>query len=113
MSFKVDRTASELTQLAGMFIAENANRDTLITPIRSTLGSDLKNATVFVGVFPNEKTPQALAFLNRNHREFREFLKDKGHLTVLPNVTFELDEGERSRQHLDEVSHEIHKGESD
>ena len=109
MSFKVDRTASELTQLAGAFIAQEANRDTLITPTRATLGSDLKNATIYVGVFPNEKTPQALAFLNRNWREFRNFLKDKGHLTVLPNVTFELDEGERSRQHLDEVSNEIHK----
>jgi ribosome-binding factor A len=104
MSFKVDRTASELTHLAGAFIAQNANRDTLITPTRAELGSDLKNATIFVGVFPNEKTPQALAFLNRNHWEFRNFLKEKGHLTVLPNVRFELDEGERSRQHLDEIS---------
>ncbi|MEJ0053404.1 MAG: ribosome-binding factor A [bacterium] len=103
MSFKVDRTASELTHLAGAFIAENANRDTLITPTRAELGSDLKNATVLVTVYPYEKTPQALAFLNRNLREFRQFLKDKGHLTVLPNVSFVEDEGEKNRQRLDEL----------
>ena len=107
MSFKVPRTAEELTHLAAAFIAENANRDTLITPTRAELGSDLKNATIFVGVFPNERTPQALAFLNRNQWEFKNFLKDKGHLTVIPNVTFELDEGERNRQHLDEISRDI------
>jgi ribosome-binding factor A len=107
MSFKVDRTASELTHLAGSFIAQNSNRDALITATRSQLGSDLKNATIFVSVFPDEKTPQALAFLNRNQYEFREFLKEKGHLTVLPHVSFELDEGERNRQHLDEISRGI------
>lgn len=106
MSTRDDKAASLLLHAAGEFIAREAGRFTLITPTRADIGGDRKNATIYVSVFPDADTPRALAYLERNRDEFRQFLKKESRLSVLPFVRFELDEGERNRQRLDELSRE-------
>lgn len=107
MSIRDDKAASVLVHLAATYIAREAGRDTLITPTRADIGKDRKNATVYVSVFPDSEKTHALAFLDRHRDLFREYLKKEARFSILPRVTFQFDEGEAQRQHLDEISRDL------
>lgn len=104
MSHHQDKMTEMLTRYAATYIALEANRDTLITPIHSTISEQGTRATVYVTVFPDAKIEVALAFLNRHSDDFRDYLKEKARFSHLPFVNFALDDGERNRQHLDDIS---------
>jgi len=107
MSIKDEREEHMLTELAAVYIAREAGRTTLITPTRTELSRNRKNATVFVSVYPTSETEHALTFLARHKDLFRDSLKKTSRLAVLPYIAFELDYGERNRQRLDELSREL------
>lgn len=107
MALREDKAASLLTDLAAKYIAREAGRSTLITPLRTDIGRDRKNATIFVSVFPTEEGQHALAFLARHKDLFRDYLKKTARLSMLPYIRFELDYGELNRQRLDEIGREI------
>lgn len=102
-----EKALSRMTELAAAYIAREAGRGTLITPMRSELSSDRKHATVLVSIFPDSEREHALKFLNRHSDDFRTFLKKEGRFAVLPFVTFAFDYGEENRQHLDSLSKEL------
>ncbi len=107
MSARDEKAASVLVHLAGEYIAREAGRSTLITPTRAEIGSDRKNATVFVSVFPDSDTAHAIEFLSRHAEGFREYMKKAARFSFLPRVRFVADLGEKNRQHLDELSREL------
>ena len=107
-----NKVAAQLTELAASYIAREAGRETLITPTRTELSRDGKNATIFVSVFPEVEKDHALSFLKRHKDLFRDFLKKASRLGRLPYITFEFDYGEQNRQRLDELSQEIKDGET-
>lgn len=105
MSDRQEKVCDTLLTLAGTYIAREANRDTLITPTSATISPDLKQATIYISVFPDTKEKQALAFLERHERDFRGFIKGNMHFKVLPFVKFAIDHGEKNRQRIDELLH--------
>ena len=107
MTLRDDKAASQLVTLAAEFIAREAGRTTLITPIRAMYGNDRKRVIIYVSVFPESDTEHALAFLFRNTDLFREYLKKHGRFGVLPFVKFASDFGEQNRQRLDEISKQL------
>lgn len=104
MSARDERAVSILLESAGRYIAREAGRSTLITPTRATFSRDRKNATIYVSVFPEGQDGKALEFLMRHKDLFRNELKKTARFARLPFIRFELDTGERARQHLDEVT---------
>jgi len=104
MSIKDQKEEHILTHLAAQYIALEAGRTTLITPTRTMLGADRKTATIYISVYPTPDTEHALTFLKRHKDLFRDYLKKHSRLAILPYIRFELDEGERNRQRLDELS---------
>lgn len=102
-----NKAASLIVELAAKYIAREAGRSTLITPMRANISPDRKNATIYVSVFPDSDSDHALAFLKRHKDLFRNSLKRTSRLAILPYITFELDYGEKNRQHLDEISRDI------
>jgi ribosome-binding factor A len=107
MGLREAKAGELLTQLAATYIAREAGRSTLITPLRTDVSPDRKNATIYVSVFPTEEGPHALTFLARHKDLFRDYLKKSARLGTLPYIKFELDYGEINRQRLDEISREI------
>lgn len=103
---KDKREEEILTQAAAEYIAREAGRSTLITPTRTELSSNRKHATIFISVFPSEQSEHAIEFLKRHRDLFRDFMKKKVRLAVLPFIAFEIDYGERNRQRMDELSNE-------
>ena len=104
MAARDERAVSILIEAAGRYISREAGRGTLITPTRATFSRDRKNATIYVSVFPEGQDQHALDFLMRHKDLFRNELKKTTRFTRLPFIRFELDRGERARQHLDEVT---------
>jgi ribosome-binding factor A len=104
MSARDDRAISILLESAGRYIAREAGRNTLITPTRATFSKDRKNATIYVSVYPEGQDTHAIDFLMRHKDLFRNELKKMTRFSRLPFIRFELDKGERARQHLEDVT---------
>jgi ribosome-binding factor A len=103
-SMRENKAEAMMVELAAKYIAREAGRSTLITPLRADISPDRKNATIFVSVFPDSDSDHALAFLKRHKDLFRNSLKRTARLAILPYITWELDYGEKNRQRLEEVT---------
>lgn len=107
MSARDDRAASILLESAGRYIAREAGRGTLITPTRVVLSKDRQHATIFVSVFPDGQDEHVISFLMRHKDLLRNELKKTTRLPRLPYIRFEIDSGEKNRQHLDDISRDL------
>lgn len=102
-----DRVVSLLKEHAATFIRQEANTDPLITVTNASISPDYKRITIFVTTIPDTKEAEALVFLKRYSSEFRQYVKKHSNLKIIPHVEFEIDYGERHRQHIDEIAREV------
>ena len=95
----------EVVRLAAAeFVQIESNQNSMITVTSVELSKDFKNAVIFVTVFPEETEEKALAFLHRQLRFFRAFIKEKTRLQYIPWFDFQIDGGEKKRQRIEEIS---------
>ena len=99
-----DKVEEALREVAAEFLAREANRNTLLTVTRVMLSEDMKRATIFITTLPEGGEQSAVEFANRNRTELREFYKKRVKGGLPPDITFEIDMGEKYRRHLDELS---------
>ena len=102
-----DRVASLIREFAAKFIQNEANSDPLITVTHTTTSPDYRRVTVFFTTIPDTKQEDARIFLKRHGSEFRDFIKRKSNLKHIPHVDFEIDYGERHRQHIDGIVYKM------
>jgi len=76
----------------------------LITVTGTKISSDLKKATIFLSVYPEESRESALNFIKRKRSDFKKFAKKKIRIKQVPFFDFEIDMGEKNRQRMDELS---------
>lgn len=101
------RVASLIKEMVATFVQQEANTDPMITVMRVDISPDYRNATVFVTTMPEGREQDALIFLKRFAGEIRHKIKKKSNLKIIPHLDFEIDYGERHRQHTDEVFRKI------
>ncbi|HEV7424519.1 MAG TPA: ribosome-binding factor A [Candidatus Paceibacterota bacterium] len=106
MSDRKEKVANYIKELAAQFLARENNRTSLITVISADCSPDLKRATIFITVLPEEKEKNALEFAKRKRPEFREFLKKNMTTKNIPFIDFAIDLGEKNRQKIDELLRE-------
>lgn len=106
MGRRVQKVADNIRDLAALFVNERSNRSSLITITRADLAPNIKRATVFFTVLPEEKEDEALDFLSRQQKEFRAFVVGRTTMRIVPMITFEIDRGEKNRQRIDELLRE-------
>ena len=107
MSVHTDRASSLIARLAAEFITREAGTDSLITVTRAVPNARGDRYSVFITVLPDDKVRPALSFLERQREAFSDYLKAHARLRPLPRIEFLLDDGEKNRQRLDELSKEI------
>ncbi|MFT6361380.1 MAG: ribosome-binding factor A [Candidatus Paceibacteria bacterium] len=100
---RLEKLNKELQKAFGTFVERESNRQSLVTITRCDISPDLSNVIVFVSVFPTDHEDQVIKFLNRRKWDAREFLKKKVVIRVIPFVDFQLDFGEKNRQHIDKL----------
>ena len=100
---RTDKVANLIKERAAEFLQRENNRTSLITVIHATVSPDLKRATVFISVLPDDKEKTALLFAKRKRKELREYLKEHMATKTVPFVDIEIDRGEKNRQRIDEL----------
>lgn len=91
---QADRATEIVAQEAAQFIAREAGSESLITVIRAQSVAHGDRMLVFVSVFPVEKAPSAMRFLERQREAFSDHLKAHARMR-LPRIDFMLDNGEQ------------------
>jgi ribosome-binding factor A len=99
-----EKIAEALREVAAEFMAREANRNILLTVTRVMLSDDNKRATIYITAFPESGEPAAVEFANRNRPELKDFYKKRVKGGLPPDITFEIDMGEKNRRRLDELS---------
>ncbi len=103
MKQRGDQFAEAIRQSAAEYLSHESNRTSLITVTRVEVADRLKRATIFFTVLPQTEEEPALSFARRKRGVFRRILERKLRLHPLPFIDFAIDEGEKSRQRLDEL----------
>ncbi len=108
-----DRMKSLLTEMVARFIREEANSNPLITVSNLVISPNNREVKVLFTTLPESGEQNALIFLKRKGTDLREYLKKNGRFQYIPHIDFEIDYGERHRQHIDTVVQKIEKGETE
>lgn len=86
-----NKVLSALTQTAAEFINRESNRQSLITVTKVDLDERGIEARIFVSIYPDDKAHGALDFLNRNHDEFKRFVRSRLKMHDIPRYRFVQD----------------------
>lgn len=95
-----------LRSIAAQYFLREAGTRSLITVTDATVSPDFKYATIYITTIPTSEETAALEFAKRKRTELREYLKGHSKMRVLPVLEIKIDEGERNRQRIDELSHQ-------
>lgn len=101
-----DKVANLIKKLSAEFLERENNRTSLITVTSANCSPDLKKATIFITVLPDDKEKTALEFIKRKRGDLREFIKKNLNIKNIPFLDVELDQGEKNRQRIDELLRE-------
>lgn len=102
-SLRQEKLSELLRHHAAKFVEENSNRTSLITVTSSNISADLKKATIFFTVLPEEKEEYVLNFLRRKRSEFKNYVKKNMKIKKIPFFDFQIDKGEKNRQRIEEL----------
>ncbi len=104
---KHNKVEMEIHRRAAEFVRDEGGKSSLITITRVELNPSGKDAVIFFTTLPESEEDTALKFLDRKTPEFKEYIKNKSRIGIIPHLRFKIDYGERNRQRLDEISKEI------
>lgn len=105
-----ERAKSLFKEVVAEFIRIEANTDPLITVTDVMVAPGGQHIKILITTIPDAKQQDALIFLKRKGSELRTYLKKHARLKYIPHIDFEIDYGERHRQHIDEVAKRIEDG---
>ena len=101
-----EKVANQIKELSALFLERENNRTSLITVTSCNTSPDLKRATIFITVLPDNKESNALDFAKRKRGELRDFIKKNLGIKVIPFLDIQIDNGEKNRQKIDELLRE-------
>lgn len=104
---KHDRARSLLAEVVARFIREEANTNPLITVTNTVISPNYRDVKIFITTIPDGKEADALIFLKRKGTDLRTYIKKNARLKYIPHIDFEIDYGEKHRQHIDAVVKKI------
>lgn len=93
-----------LRELSAQFFLREAGPRSLVTVTDATISPDFKYATIYLTTIPTSAQEAALDFAKRKRTELREYIKQHSRMRVLPVLEIKIDEGERNRQRIDELT---------
>ena len=93
MSQRTEQVASLLVTEVSTILSRDleAPRDSLITIMRATVSPDLKNATLFVSVLPENKRGTTLTILKHKTSELQRILQKRMSMKFVPRLRWEID----------------------
>lgn len=102
-----EKLISAIREAAGKYLAEKRFEKAMVTVTSVDLSKNLKRANICVSIFPEDKEKKIIQKLNRGKGLFAKYIKKNTRISLVPVLSFSVDEGEKHRQRIDEVSKEI------
>ncbi len=93
----------KLREIAQSFFQRESSGLSLITVTRASISPDFRSGTIFITVLPESKEQAALDFARRMRTDLRTKIKKEMQIKAIPFVEIEIDFGEKSRQHIDQL----------
>jgi len=103
-SYRKDRFEEVIRDHAARFFSMESNRKSMITITKVESNKNSKIVTVYFTVYPENQEMAALDFARRKLSDFRDFIKEKSRLAIIPFFQFEIDRGEKARQKIDALT---------
>jgi ribosome-binding factor A len=101
-----EKVANLIKERVAEYLSRENNGTSLITVTSANCSPDLKQATIFITVLPEDKEKTALLFAKRKRPEIRDYLKRHMETKVVPFIDIDIDRGEKNRQKIDELLRE-------
>lgn len=101
MSVRIEKISGIVKKLAAEFMTKEADKSSIITVTKANISNNLKNATIFFSVFPENSEKSALNFAKRKRSDFRKYVKNNMRIRQIPFFDFEIDMGEKNRQKIE------------
>jgi ribosome-binding factor A len=102
-----EKLISAIREAAGKYLAEKRFEKAMVTVTSVDLNKNFKRANICVSIFPEDKEKKITQKLNRGKGLFAKYIKKNTRISLVPILSFSVDEGEKHRQRIDEVSKEI------
>ena len=103
-TFRHEKAIENIKRIAAEFLEMESNKTTLITVTNASISKDLKKATLYITVLPEEREMEALEFTRRRLSDFRDYVKTKMKFRNLPFFTMEIDKEGKILQKIDEIT---------
>ena len=104
MAQKDEKLKEVIRELAAEYFSRESNRTSLITVTDVELRSRNTRAVILFTVLPEDQEMAALDFMHRQLTAFREYVNAHARMMRVPFFEVAVDQGEKNRQRLDEVS---------
>lgn len=104
---KREKINSAIREAAGKYLAEKRFEKAMVTVTAVNLSKNLKRADICVSIFPEDNEKKIIQKLNRGKGLLAKYIKKNTRITLIPLLSFSLDQGEKHRQRIDEVSREL------
>lgn len=99
--YRKERLSHELKENAARFLELESNRTSLITVTNVHLSKDFRSAIIFFTVLPEDQEEVAVAFIKRQQKHFKDYMRKHSSIGRVPSCDFRLDTGEKNRQYVD------------
>jgi ribosome-binding factor A len=104
MDQRMQQVTEQIRRLAAKYFQVHTPDTPMVTITRADVSNDLKHATVYITVLPEEKEDEALASARAKLTGFGEYLGNNLETKNTPKVTLDIDAGEKKRQRIDEIA---------
>lgn len=103
MKYRNEKMVALLEKLASQFILDEAGPNSLITVTNASYNEKSNRAIIFISVLPTDQEQNAIDFVSRKVRDFREFITEHAEMRAVPLIEFRIDPGEKNRQILENL----------
>jgi ribosome-binding factor A len=103
MGMRQKKINGRLQEVISSFLNQEASTKSVVTVTHCTISNDLKNATAYLSVFPENFEEEALEFAKRKRSEIRATIAQKVPMKIIPFIDFEIDAGEKNRQAIEDI----------
>lgn len=95
------------SELSNAIAIESPMPNALITIKKIKCSPDLKSATIFISVLPDNVSGSALKNLRKSGKTFSKLLKNRIHLKYIPKFNWRLDTSEKYVEEIEQAIKEL------
>lgn len=88
--YKKEKVEEILQHAAAEFFRKESGPQSLLTVVGVNFDEKKKRAVILFSILPVEKTKSAIDFIERQKRDFIDYLKKNTKMKIIPFISFEL-----------------------